>query len=136
MRLFNKDLDMTASEFYSKYDISANIPLNVWVDKNNMTKDEKATIRGWETTGGYLKALPYKDACQIWWHDNPKEHGRFLTLPNFTWEIFTSITGIEPEQNEDIDVTVEGKTIKISRKSAIALGLLKEEENARQRKVR
>jgi hypothetical protein len=97
MRLFNKDLDMAVEEFYEQYDLSMELLLNVWVDKSDMTEAEKKEDNGWETTGGLLRTLDYKDAYRKWWADNPKEHDRFLTLPNFDWDIFTEITGIEPD---------------------------------------
>ena len=124
MRIFNKEIDMTAEEFYSKYSLYAEIPLNRWVDKENMTEEEKKSIVGWKTMGGYLKTLPFKEACKVWWKENPKEHDRFLSLPNFDSKIFEEITGINVSESEDVDVTVENKTVRISRKSAKALGLV------------
>ena len=124
MRLFNKELDMTVSEFYNKYDISADIPLNRWVEKDDMTKEEKKKISGWETMGGYLKTLEYKEACKIWWSENPDDHKRFLDLPGFDWDIFTEITGITKNEDDEVEITVEGKTKKISRESAKALNLI------------
>ena len=97
MRIFNKDLDMTVSEFREKYSTYMDIPLNRWVEKKDMTEEEKSQVKGWETMGGYLKTLGYKSACRVWWKENPKQHERFTSLPNFSWNIFTEITGIEPE---------------------------------------
>jgi hypothetical protein len=97
MRLFEKDLDMTAEEFYDTYNLYMDLPLNVWVDKSKMTKEEKSENNGWETTGGFLRTLDYKEAHRKWWADNPNDHERFLSLPNFSWEIFTEITGIEQD---------------------------------------
>jgi len=70
MRLFNKELDMTVSEFHEKYDMSADIPLNRWIDKDKMTDEEKKTVKGWKTMGGYLKTLEYKEAFKVWWEEN------------------------------------------------------------------
>ena len=95
MRLFEKELDMTAEEFYENYNIYMDIPLNRWIYKDDMTDSEKKEVTGWETMGGYLKTLPFKEACQIWWDENPDDHERFLTLPGFDETIFTEITGIE-----------------------------------------
>ncbi len=98
MRLFNKELDMTAEEFYDKYSLYADIPLSRWVDKEKMNEEEKKTVKGWETMGGYLKTLEYKEACQVWWNENTDEHERFLSLPGFDSEIFKEITGIDVEK--------------------------------------
>ena len=108
MRLFNKDLDMTVEEFYNKYNIYMEISLNCWIDKEKMTEEEKKSIKSWETTGGYLKTLPYKEACQIWWKENPNDHERFLTLPKFDAKIFKEITGIDTEKLETM-IEVNGK---------------------------
>jgi len=99
---------MTVEEFYNKYDISADIPLNRWIDKEKMSEAEKKSIVGWETMGGYLKTLEFKEACCVWWEENPKDHERFLSLPGFEWDIFTSITGIEPEKPETM-IVINGK---------------------------
>jgi len=108
MRIFNKEIDMTVSEFYDKYDIYADIPLNRWVDKESMTEEEKKTVTGWETMGGYLKTLEFKEACQIWWEENPTEHERFLSLPEFNSEIFKEITGIDTNKPETM-IEIDGK---------------------------
>lgn len=104
MRLFEKELDITAEEFYSQYNIYMDIPLNRWVDSGDMTKEEKKEVEGWKDMGGYLKALDYKEACRTWWSENPDDHVRFLSLPGFDWEIFTDITGIEQETEEEIEI--------------------------------
>jgi len=90
---------MTQEEFKDKYNIHADIPLNRWISKEDMTEEEKSEVDGWETMGGYLKTLPYKEACQIWWQENPDRHDDFLELPNFDPEIFKEITGIDVENN-------------------------------------
>ena len=108
MRLFEKELDMTVEEFNSEYSIYMNLPLNRWVYELYMTDEEKSEIDGWETMGGYLKTLGYKEACRLWWEENQDDHERFLTLPGFDAEIFKDITGI--------DVTKSGETIEIEGK--------------------
>ena len=111
MRLFNKDLDMTVEEFYSKYNICMDIPLSCWINKKNMTEEEKNSVKGWETMGGYLKTLPYKEACQKWWEENPNDHERFLTLPGFDAEIFKEITGIDVAKPEVMITLSNGKKV-------------------------
>ena len=108
MRVFNKWIDMKPSEFLEKYNIYADIPLNRWVKKDDMSDEEKKSVVGWETMGGYLKTLPFNEACQIWWEENPSEHNRYLSIPGFDADIFLEITGIETRTNsieqEAIDV--------------------------------
>ena len=104
MRIFNKETDMTVSEFYNKYNLFADIPLNRWIIQEDMSEAEKKSVEGWEQMGGYLKTLEFKEACQVWWNENPREHDRFLELPNFDWAIFTEITGIEPVTEDMIEI--------------------------------
>ena len=78
------------------------IPLNRWIDKYDMTDEEKSSVTGWETMGGYLKTLHFKEACRVWWGENPDDHDRFLNLPGFDAVIFKDITGIDVEQNDEI----------------------------------
>jgi len=113
MRIFNKEIDMTVSEFYAKYNIYADIPLNRWIDKEKMTKEEKKTVTGWETMGGYLKTLDFQEAHKIWWEENPEEHERFLTLPNFDAGIFKEITGIDVKKPEAM-IEINGKKFSAS----------------------
>jgi hypothetical protein len=108
MRLFNKDLDMTVSEFYKKYSLYMDLPLTKWVCQEDMTDEEKKEVSCWETMGGYLKTLDFKEACRIWWAENEKQHERFLTLPGFDAEIFFEITGIDVREKEET-VEIAGK---------------------------
>lgn len=127
MRLFEKELDMTVSEFYGKYNIRMDIPLNRWVDESDMTEEEKKTVKGWETTGGYLKTLPFKEACRQWWAENPNEHERFLTLPGFDAQIFKDITGIDVEvKSEPETINIGGKNYVVTDELKAALKNLKE----------
>jgi len=127
MRLFEKELDMTVSEFYSKYDLSMDLPLNRWVDASDMTEEEKKTVKGWETMGGYLKTLSFKEACRQWWAENPDEHERFLTLPGFDAQIFKDITGIDVEvKSEPETINIGGKNYQVTDELKAALKNLKE----------
>jgi len=104
VRIFNVQTDITFEDFQSKYNTYMDIPLNRWVYESDMSDTEKSEVKGWETTGGYLKTLPFKEACQIWWKENPSEHDRFLTLPHFNAEIFEEITGIKTGVKETIKI--------------------------------
>ncbi len=106
--VFDKWLDMKPSEFYDKYNTYMGIPLNRWIYEEDMTKREKKEVDGWKEMGGYLKTLPYKEACQIWWKENPDEHQRFLGLPHFDPEIFEEITGIDVNKPEE-EIEIDGK---------------------------
>jgi hypothetical protein len=106
IRLFNSWVDMSHKEFNEKYNICMDIPINKWVYKEDMTKEEKQEVSGWETVGGYLKTLDYKEACCIWWQENPDRHDDFLSLPNFDANIFKEITGIDVNVNNGVKYMV------------------------------
>jgi hypothetical protein len=55
---------------------------------------------GTAATGTAATSIPMnpKEACVIWWNENPNDHERFLTLPNFNAAIFKEITGIDVQQ--------------------------------------
>jgi hypothetical protein len=100
-RFFNQETDMALTEFYDsdKMPSQVGFPLNRWVYESEMTKEEKKEIEGWKTMGGYLKTLDYKEAWKIFWEETDEENKqKFLDLPNFSSEIFKSITGIEVEK--------------------------------------
>jgi len=109
MRLFEKDLDMTVEEFYGTHNIYMRLPLNRWIDKTDMTAEEKEGTDSWKTTGGILRTLDYKEAHRVWWSENTDDHERFLNLPGFDWEIFTEITGIEKDTGKEESIEIEGK---------------------------
>ena len=100
IRIFNTWVDMTHEEFNQKYNIYADIPLNRWVEESEMTEQELKDFPEAKQMGGYLKTLPFKEACQIWWKENPDRHQDFLSLPSFNPEIFKEITGIDVEAEQ------------------------------------
>jgi hypothetical protein len=108
IRLFNRETDMTVSEFYEKYDLDISLPLNRWIRAEDMSDKEKEQVIGWKEMGGYLKTLDYKEAWKVWWEENPEGHEKFTKLPNFSASIFKEITGIDVEKPEEI-VEIDGK---------------------------
>ena len=101
IRMFNKDSGLLSNEidypnFYEFYLIR-------WIEEKDMTKEEKEQHSEYKTTGGYIKKYGYKEAWANFWRDTSEENRqKFLNLPNFSWEIFTSITGITPQTDEKI----------------------------------
>ena len=72
MRSFNKDSEYTYTEFRTKWGYKdIDFPLNAWKNKEDMTDEEKKSVTGWETMGGYLKTLSYKEAWAEGWAINP-----------------------------------------------------------------
>lgn len=67
-----------------------------WIDKKNMTEEEKELNPTYEATGGYLKELDEKDSSQIYWESLSEEEKEVVkSLPNFDAEIFKECTGID-----------------------------------------
>jgi hypothetical protein len=118
MRAFNKESDMTYSEFRVKFghkDID--FPLNVWREKSDMTDEEKNSVVGWETMGGYLKTLGYKEAWAAGWAKATDEQKKwYQSFPNFDAKIFEEITGINVNEDslkgQEVEVKIDGKTYK------------------------
>ncbi len=68
----------------------------VWIPASMMTEEEKKTNPKYETTDGYLKTIPIKEAwINMWGNLSDEKKNVFTTLPNFDAEIFTEITGIK-----------------------------------------
>jgi hypothetical protein len=117
MRSFNKECDMTYTEFREKFGYKdIDLPLNVWVDEENMTDEEKKSVRGYKDIGGYLKTLSYKDAWKEGWKNATQEQKDwYKSLPNFDTRIFEEITGINVSESligADVEVKVNGKSYK------------------------
>jgi hypothetical protein len=69
--------------------------LNTWIKEAKMTEEEKYQHPEYTTTGGYLKSVDYKTACEIMWSKmTAEEKSAVKELPNFDADIFEEITGI------------------------------------------
>ena len=127
MRAFNKECDLTYTEFREKFGYKdIDLPLNVWISITDMTDKEKKEHPFYETTEGYLRTLSYKEAWKEGWAKATQEQKDwYKSLPNFDPEIFKEITGIDVNGLEDmVEIKVEGRTKRISRVSAKELGLI------------
>ena len=72
-----------------------NFENNWWIYSENMTEDEKKNHPEYETTGGYLKSVDFKTACQMMWEKlDSDERKAVVEIPNFDADIFKEITGI------------------------------------------
>ena len=69
--------------------------LSCWVGPEDMTAEEKAANPKYETAGGFLRVLSYKEACaQMWEEMGEQERRDVMAIPNFDPVIFEDITGI------------------------------------------
>ena len=66
-----------------------------WVDKNDMTDEEKELHSTYEIAGGYLKKQRKLDLIQAWWNNlSLIEKETIKAIPNFDPDIFYKCTGI------------------------------------------
>ena len=71
---------------------------NWWIYSENMSEAEKAAHPEHEALGGYLKSIPFKDACKLMWDKlTADEKQAVKEIPNFDADIFERITGIKVE---------------------------------------
>ena len=106
LRIFNQDV--TEEEFSKAQSTrpSFELPIAKWVEKKDMTDEEKENWPSYSETGGFLKTLSYKDAWKEAWPKASKEFKDWVkNLPNFNAELFEKITGIKYE-NEVKEMTV------------------------------
>jgi hypothetical protein len=78
------------------------LEVTLWVHSSVMTDEEKKANPKHETTEGYLKSIPLKEAWANMWHNLSEAHKLvFTTLPNFDPIKFKEITGIDVELKQD-----------------------------------
>jgi hypothetical protein len=113
VRMFNKLTNYTYSEFIDKFGMKyPDLHICQWIYKENMTDEEKSKIDGWETMGGYLKTLDYKEAwAEYWSRASEEDKNWFLNLPNFDADIFKEITGIDVSKPEKMIELSNGKKV-------------------------
>ena len=107
---FNKPTDKSWDEIdHPHFD---EFILNEWVSENDMTDEEKKNDPEFYIRGGYLKTYTYEEAWDEYWKNTSEEdRQRVLNLPNFSWDVFTSITGIENtklEKSNPVEIQIDG----------------------------
>jgi leucyl aminopeptidase (aminopeptidase T) len=114
MRFFNKDSDITYSEFNKNIIVYPDLHTCQWIDYKDLPESEQNTDT--KNMDGMLKTLDYKDAWKEYWARATEEQKKFfMTLPNFTPEIFFEITGIKVNEElslsgKEVTVTLDGKS--------------------------
>lgn len=97
--LFEKPSGLTIEEVREIKGIQVlnwNYENNWWIYSQNMSDEEKAAHPEHETLGGYLKTIPFKDACALMWDKlTADEKQAVKNIPNFDAGIFERITGIQ-----------------------------------------
>lgn len=95
INIFNKPCDRKKWEQSNKPNFIF-FNLTFWIPESKMTDQEKKDHAYFYCPGGYLKTLSYKEAWRRAWegkYDGDLE--KLEALPNFNWEVFTEISGIE-----------------------------------------
>ena len=97
VRIFNKNTDIKRDDINFPHFLYFN--LTIWVSHDTATDEEKRLHKTeFETCGGFLKTLGYKEAFRLAWDKaDKKEHKKLLALPNWNNEIFKEISGIDAE---------------------------------------
>jgi len=71
------------------------------VDYNDMTEDEKQNNQSAKTTSGYLKQYDYKEAfIKSWEAADHEDRIKIKDLPNFDYDMFYEISGIDVKKYE------------------------------------
>jgi len=108
MRFFNKDSDVTYSEFIKNRIVYPDLKITAWVELNDLPKEEQSEVA--KQMGGILKTLTYKEAWSEYWNRASKEDKEWFTkLPNFDEIIFEEITGIKINAPQ----SMSGRTVKV-----------------------
>jgi len=116
MRMFNRETDITYSEFMNGKIVYPDLKICAWVDYKDLPKNEQTTDT--KNMDGKLKTLTYKEAWAEYWSRASEEDKEwFKNLPNFDETIFEEITGINVEQGfdlkgQEVEVKIGGKTYK------------------------
>lgn len=96
--IFNKPSLASRNEVYNNIGYCAMgryYRCNTWVPDTTMTEKEKEQNPEYSVTGGYLKTVDHKTACEIMWGKmTDEEKAAVKDLPNFDADIFEEITGI------------------------------------------
>ena len=96
--IFNKPTDLSRDDILNHrgFDVLKwNYENNWWIYSENMSEEEKKLHPEHETTGGYLKTVDFKTACQLMWDKLDNEDKQAVTnIPNFDANVFEEITGI------------------------------------------
>ena len=75
---------------------------NWWIYEDNMTDEEKENHPEYKIIGGYLKSIPFKDACKLMWDNlDDDEKQAVKEIPHFDADVFEEITGINVNAGSD-----------------------------------
>ena len=68
-RIFNKDVERKEWETIKNSLPTIKISMLTWIDKKDMSADEKENYTVYKKIGGYLKRISYEEAWKFWWNN-------------------------------------------------------------------
>ncbi len=89
-----------------------------WIDKKDMSDDDKENSSVWKETGGILKVFSYEEAWANWWKEAKQEDkNKILNCKYFDAKMFTEITGLKdfatPSlKGKIVEVKIDGQEYK------------------------
>jgi hypothetical protein len=89
-----------------------------FVDKSEMTDQEKVDNPKYSVFGGYLKKINKKiqEVFPIWWESTTQENrDKFLNLPNFDAEKFLKCTGVDVRKNKVDESGINERIIQLQK---------------------
>jgi len=102
-RIFNKDVEKKEWETIKKSLPTIKISMLTWIDKKDMSADEKGNYPIYEEIGGYLKQISYEDAWKLWWENASAADKKKITdIKYFDAKIFKGITGIDADMAKSL----------------------------------
>ena len=114
VRMFNKETNLKWDEIDHPHFIE--FYLNKWISENEMTTQEKKDEAEFHIRDGYLKTFSWEEAWANFWRDTDEANrNKFLNLPNFDWEVFKEITGIDVGKKDCTPktITIDNHTYKL-----------------------
>lgn len=110
---FNKPFPVSEFEILSLPDWIF-FELTEWIDENEMSEDEKKNNPTYKVNKGYLKSYTYKDAWANAYNNASEEEIRdTINLPNFDYDVFEEISGIDLRNHNKI-IEIDGKKYKLT----------------------
>ena len=108
VRVFNSTIKKSKWLSYDKPNFLY-FNLTIWVEKSEMTDQEKEDNPMYKNTGGYIKKYAYKKAFKKSWDDAGfEDKKKILSCPNFSNDVFLEISGIDVEKElSNKKVTIE-----------------------------
>lgn len=108
--VFNKQVEKEEWEKIKSSLPTIKLLITHWIDKKDMTDEEKENNSIYKQIGGYLKRFTYEEAWKNWWAQAKQlEKDAITDIKYFDKEIFKGITGIDVEEKKSLS----GKTVKV-----------------------